>query len=50
MSTAITAIQATLVALRDGTTLPAAVSFTELQKIVGFPAYWEREAKYGTKE
>jgi hypothetical protein len=25
---------------------PAMVSFQELQEIVGFPAYWERETQY----
>jgi len=52
VSTAITAMQAALAALRtdDKTTPSAAVSFAELQKIVGFPAYWEREKKYGVAD
>jgi 2-methylisocitrate lyase-like PEP mutase family enzyme len=52
LSAAITAMQVTLAALRPGdtATLPAAVSFAELQKIVGFPAYWEREARYGVTD
>jgi 2-methylisocitrate lyase-like PEP mutase family enzyme len=48
MSSAIAAMQATLAALRPGATekLPPAISFTELQKVVGFPDYWEREGQY----
>jgi 2-methylisocitrate lyase-like PEP mutase family enzyme len=48
MSAAIAAMQATLAALRPGATtpLPPSVSFTDLQKLVGFPDYWERESRY----
>jgi 2-methylisocitrate lyase-like PEP mutase family enzyme len=45
---AISAMRSTLNTLRPGSTEPAcpSVSFTELQSIVGFPQYWERETKY----
>jgi 2-methylisocitrate lyase-like PEP mutase family enzyme len=47
VSVAITAMQAALASLRPGNAAaPAMVSFQELQKIVGFPAYWERETQY----
>lgn len=48
VSSAIAAMQATLSALRPGSAaeLPAAVSFPELQRIVGFPDYWEIEERY----
>jgi 2-methylisocitrate lyase-like PEP mutase family enzyme len=48
LSSAVAAMQATLEALRPEATAkqPPAVSFTELQKIVGFPDYWARETKY----
>jgi 2-methylisocitrate lyase-like PEP mutase family enzyme len=48
MSSAIAAMQATLAALRPGATtpLPPSISFTDLQKLVGFPDYWERETRY----
>src|SRR6516162_4588127 len=48
LSAAIAAMQSTLEALRPGATEPAcpSVSFTELQSVVGFPQYWERETKY----
>ncbi len=47
-SAAISAMQTTLEAMRPEAkvALPAAVSFTDLQKIVGFPDYWDREAAY----
>lgn len=52
VSTAIAAMQATLAALRPGSRQqqPPAVSFAELQNVVGFPDYWEREAKYQTRD
>ncbi len=52
LSAAITAMQAALEAIKPGanTTLPPMVSFPEMQKIVGFPAYWEREARYQAAE
>jgi 2-methylisocitrate lyase-like PEP mutase family enzyme len=52
LSAAITAMQASLAALRQGDTAtpPGAVSFAELQKIVGFPEYWERETRYGVTD
>lgn len=52
LSAAIAAMQSTLKALHPGSTEPgsASVSFTELQAIVGFPQYWERETKYGSPD
>jgi 2-methylisocitrate lyase-like PEP mutase family enzyme len=52
LSSAIAAMQATLVALRPDSRepQPPSVSFAELQGIVGFPAYWERETRYRVKE
>jgi 2-methylisocitrate lyase-like PEP mutase family enzyme len=52
LSSAITAMQATLKALQPGAALasPPAVSFTQLQELVGFPAYWERETRYKAAE
>jgi 2-methylisocitrate lyase-like PEP mutase family enzyme len=48
LSSAVAAMQATLAALRPDAAAkqPPAVSFTDLQKIVGFPDYWERETQY----
>jgi 2-methylisocitrate lyase-like PEP mutase family enzyme len=48
LSTAIAAMQATLAALKPGATtpLPPSISFTELQGVVGFPDYWQREERY----
>ena len=48
LSSAIAAMQATLAALRPQSCLPqpAAISFAELQGVVGFPDYWQRETKY----
>ena len=47
MSAAIAAMQATLALLRgEAVAAPPAVSFAELQRIVGFPDYWEREGRY----
>ncbi|MCC6775686.1 MAG: isocitrate lyase/PEP mutase family protein [Hyphomicrobiales bacterium] len=50
LSSAIAAMQATLAALRAGNPAPATVSFTDLQRIVGFPDYWERELRYQASE
>jgi 2-methylisocitrate lyase-like PEP mutase family enzyme len=53
MTSAIAAMQSTLAALRKpdaGTNLPPSISFLELQKVVGFPDYWERETCYKTNE
>ena len=52
LSSAITAIQSTLAALRPDskTPQPPAISFTDLQSIVGFPDYWSRETRYQAKE
>jgi 2-methylisocitrate lyase-like PEP mutase family enzyme len=53
MTSAIAAMQSTLAALRKpdaGTNLPPSISFLELQKVVGFPDYWERETRYKTSE
>ena len=48
LSAAIAAMQAALAALKPGiaAAFPAMPSFTELQEIVGFPDYWEGEARY----
>jgi 2-methylisocitrate lyase-like PEP mutase family enzyme len=48
LSSAIAAMQAGLAALWPESSLPppAAVTFAQLQTIVGFPQYWERETKY----
>jgi 2-methylisocitrate lyase-like PEP mutase family enzyme len=48
LSAAIAAMQATLAALKPGATapLPPSISFTELQGVVGFPDYWQREERY----
>jgi 2-methylisocitrate lyase-like PEP mutase family enzyme len=53
MTSAIAAMQSTLAALRQpdaGTNLPPSISFVELQNVVGFPDYWEREARYKTND
>jgi 2-methylisocitrate lyase-like PEP mutase family enzyme len=52
LSSAITAMQGTLAALRpgSGTPQPPAISFTDLQAVVGFPDYWSRETRYQAKE
>src|SRR5262245_59784686 len=52
LSSAIAAMQATLAALRPGSKTPRqpSISFTELQEIVGFPDYWERETRYQAKD
>jgi 2-methylisocitrate lyase-like PEP mutase family enzyme len=52
LSSAIAAMQATLAALRPECNLPQppAISFAELQSVVGFPTYWERETKYQLKD
>lgn len=52
LASAITAMQASLEALKPGTNarLPPYVDFPELQKVVGFPDYWEREARYKAAE
>jgi 2-methylisocitrate lyase-like PEP mutase family enzyme len=52
ISSAIAAMQATLAAMRPGARLPhpQSISFTELQGVVGFPDYWERETRYQAKE
>jgi 2-methylisocitrate lyase-like PEP mutase family enzyme len=48
MSSAIAAMQATLAALRPGNEAasPPSISFAQLQQVVGFPDYWERETRY----
>jgi 2-methylisocitrate lyase-like PEP mutase family enzyme len=48
MSAAIAAMQASLAALQPGAknAQPPAISFADLQKVVGFPAYWDREERY----
>jgi 2-methylisocitrate lyase-like PEP mutase family enzyme len=52
LSSAVTAMQNTLAALRPGSTIaqPPAISFTDLQGVVGFPDYWGRETRYQAKE
>ncbi len=52
LSSAISAMQATLAALQPGSKAapPPAISFTDLQGVVGFPDYWSRESKYQAKE
>ncbi|MBM3538455.1 MAG: isocitrate lyase/PEP mutase family protein [Alphaproteobacteria bacterium] len=52
LSAAITAMRAALEALKPGSNvgLPPMVGFPELQQIVGFPAYWEREERYKAAE
>lgn len=52
LSSTIAAMQSSLDALRPGsaTPQPPAVSFAELQRIVGFPNYWSREEQYRTKD
>ena len=50
MTSAIAAMQATLAALRPeaATGHPPSITFAELQRIVGFPDYWDREIRYKT--
>jgi 2-methylisocitrate lyase-like PEP mutase family enzyme len=52
LSAAVAAMQATLAALDPGSTTPQppSVSFAELQGLVGFPDYWERETRYQVKD
>jgi 2-methylisocitrate lyase-like PEP mutase family enzyme len=52
LSSSIAAMQATLAGLRPGsrTPQPPAISFTDLQSVVGFPDYWSRETRYQAKE
>ena len=52
MSSAITAMQAALTALAaDGKIpLPPSIPFVELQQLVGFPDYWQRETRYKANE
>ena len=52
LSSAVAAMQATLAALRPESNLPQppAISFTDLQSVVGFPDYWSRETKYQANE
>jgi hypothetical protein len=48
MSSAVAAMRAALAALRPDSkkAFPPSVSFAELQQVVGFPDYWERETRY----
>jgi len=48
MSSAITAMQAALAALKpDGKVAsPPSIPFVDLQQLVGFPDYWQRETRY----
>lgn len=51
LSSAVAAMQATLAALRPeaDTAPPPGIPFAELQRVVGFPDYWERESRYQSK-
>ena len=48
LTSAVAAMQATLAALRPeaNAPMPPSISFTDLQRVVGFPDYWEREERY----
>jgi 2-methylisocitrate lyase-like PEP mutase family enzyme len=48
LSSAVAAMQATLTALMSGSTAAPqpSISFAELQKVVGFPDYWQRDERY----
>jgi 2-methylisocitrate lyase-like PEP mutase family enzyme len=52
LSSAISAMQTALKALRPGGAMPVppSVSFAELQHIVGFPEYWDRETRFRAAE
>jgi 2-methylisocitrate lyase-like PEP mutase family enzyme len=52
LSSAIAAMQATLAALQPGSKAasPPSISFAELQGIVGFPDYWDRETRYQARD
>ncbi len=52
LSSAICAMQAALAALQPESTTaqPPAISFSDLQKVVGFPDYWNRETRYQLNE
>jgi len=52
LSSSIAAMQATLEGLWPGskTPQPPAISFADLQTVVGFPDYWSRETRYQEKE
>jgi len=51
LSSGVAAMQATLRALRPGSAaqVPPTISFADLQSVVGFPEYWEREMRYQIK-
>src|SRR5690242_8746057 len=52
LSASIAAMQGVLAALQPGARapLPPIISFTDLQKVVGFPDYWARETQYQAVE
>lgn len=52
LAAGITAMQTSLEALKPGSNarLPPYVNFPELQQVVGFPDYWERETRYKAAE
>jgi len=52
LSSAVSAMQATLAALRPESNLPQppAIGFTDLQTVVGFPDYWSKETRYQAKD
>ena len=52
MSSAIAAMQAALATLlpESNKAFPPSILFTELQQVVGFPDYWERESRYKTND
>ena len=52
LSSAVAAMKATLAALHPGTKAPQppSISFADLQRVVGFPEYWDRETVYQANE
>lgn len=52
LSAAIPAMQAALEAIKPGSNakLPSMITFPEMQKVVGFPDYWDKETRYRAAE
>ncbi len=52
LSSAVAAMKATLAALHPGAKAPQppSISFADLQRVVGFPEYWDRETVYQANE
>ena len=52
LSSAVAAMKATLAALHPGAkaSQPPSISFADLQRVVGFPEYWDRETVYQANE